>query len=264
MRYRGLLGIVSAAWIAAAPVYGGENLNAHQMLAKARLDWLAAGKPVSAEMPEYGIDSMTAVEVQAYAFQPGISNDQVLDDGNGYRYYGADTADPYMGGPVQVPTGVSIDYIKFSGCNTADGDLVLGLYDNNVSNNPNVLIATLPLVHNVGGCANSSFGPINYTYTQSAHHPLYFVVYFANNPHDGSVKFNDAQIYYHRLVSPAPATASFADVPTSDPGFQYVEALAASGITGGCGGGNFCPDSPLTRRQMAIFLAKALGLHWPF
>ena len=31
----------------------------------------------------------------------------------------------------------------------------------------------------------------------------------------------------------------------------------------GCGSGNFCPDSPLTRRQMAVFLSKALGLHWP-
>jgi hypothetical protein len=48
----------------------------------------------------------------------------------------------------------------------------------------------------------------------------------------------------------------------SDFGFQYIEALAASGITGGCGGGNFCPDSPVTRRQMAIFVAKALGLSY--
>lgn len=46
-------------------------------------------------------------------------------------------------------------------------------------------------------------------------------------------------------------------------GFQYIEALVSSGITGGCGGGNFCPDAAVTRRQMAIFLAKELGLHWP-
>ena len=49
----------------------------------------------------------------------------------------------------------------------------------------------------------------------------------------------------------------------SHPFFQHVEALATSGITAGCGGGNFCPDHPLTRGQMAVFLAKALGLHWP-
>jgi hypothetical protein len=74
--------------------------------------------------------------------------------------------------------------------------------------------------------------------------------------------FGGVRIFWHRTVSPPPATASFNDVPTTDLAFQFVEALAASGITAGCGGGNYCPDAPLTRRQMAVFLAKALGLHW--
>ena len=77
-----------------------------------------------------------------------------------------------------------------------------------------------------------------------------------------TVGFGGARISWHRQVSPAPAQASFGDVPVTDPFFQYVEALAASAITGGCGGGNFCAGSPLTRGQMAVFLAKALGLHW--
>jgi hypothetical protein len=51
-------------------------------------------------------------------------------------------------------------------------------------------------------------------------------------------------------------------VPTSHPYFQFIQALAASGITGGCGGGNYCPDNPVTRGQMAVFLAKALGLQF--
>ena len=70
-------------------------------------------------------------------------------------------------------------------------------------------------------------------------------------------------IRYRLQVSPAPGVATFNDVPTGHPFFQFVEALAASGITAGCGGGNFCPDQPLTRGQMAVFLAKALGLHFP-
>lgn len=70
------------------------------------------------------------------------------------------------------------------------------------------------------------------------------------------------RITWQRQVSPAPASPTFGDVPPSDPFFQYIEALAASGITGGCGGGNYCPGNPLTRGQMAVFLAKALGLHW--
>jgi len=70
------------------------------------------------------------------------------------------------------------------------------------------------------------------------------------------------QIRWRRNVSSAPAQATFPDVPAGSLFFQYVEALAASGITGGCGGGNYCPDASLTRGQMAVFLAKALGLHW--
>ncbi len=37
----------------------------------------------------------------------------------------------------------------------------------------------------------------------------------------------------------------------------WIEALAAEGITGGCGGGNYCPNNPVTRQQMAVFLLKA-------
>jgi hypothetical protein len=74
--------------------------------------------------------------------------------------------------------------------------------------------------------------------------------------------FGGLQITWKRQVSPAPPTPSFGDVAASDPAFQYIEALVASGITAGCAGGNYCPDANLTRRQMAVFLAKALGLHW--
>lgn len=79
-----------------------------------------------------------------------------------------------------------------------------------------------------------------------------------------NLQFKAAEIWWQRQVSPAPAVPTFNDVPASDTGFAFIEALTGSGITAGCGGGNYCPDAPLTRRQMAVFLAKALGLHWPF
>jgi S-layer homology domain len=72
-----------------------------------------------------------------------------------------------------------------------------------------------------------------------------------------------AYVGYTLQVSPGPATATFSDVPTNSPLFQYVEALSAAGITAGCGGGDFCPAAPLTRGQMAVFLSVALGLHFP-
>jgi hypothetical protein len=63
-------------------------------------------------------------------------------------------------------------------------------------------------------------------------------------------------------VSPAPGSATFNDVPTDHPFFRFIEALYASGITAGCQAAPplYCPDNPVTRGQMAVFLAKALGL----
>lgn len=60
-----------------------------------------------------------------------------------------------------------------------------------------------------------------------------------------------------------PATATLSDVPVGSIYFKVVEALYASGSTAGCGGGKFCPDTPLTCGQMAVVLASALGLHLP-
>jgi hypothetical protein len=59
--------------------------------------------------------------------------------------------------------------------------------------------------------------------------------------------------------TPPPATGTvFADVPASAFAAAWIEDLAARGVTGGCGGGNYCPDARVTRAQMAVFLLKAL------
>lgn len=78
-----------------------------------------------------------------------------------------------------------------------------------------------------------------------------------------ALQVQKVRVSWTRQVSPAPATPTFNDVPTSDPLFQFVEALAKSGITGGCGAGSYCPGQPLTRGQMAVFIAKGLGLVQP-
>jgi hypothetical protein len=52
----------------------------------------------------------------------------------------------------------------------------------------------------------------------------------------------------------------FADVPLGHWAGSWIEQLAREGITGGCGGGNYCPDSPVTRAQMAVFLTRTFGL----
>ncbi len=59
---------------------------------------------------------------------------------------------------------------------------------------------------------------------------------------------------------PPAATGIFPDVPVSSGFAPWIEELAAEGITAGCGGGNYCPDSPNTRAQMAAFLDATFGL----
>ena len=56
--------------------------------------------------------------------------------------------------------------------------------------------------------------------------------------------------------TPPACVGVFPDVPCSDIFAAWIEALAAEGITAGCGGGNFCPANPVTRAQMAAFLLK--------
>jgi len=76
-------------------------------------------------------------------------------------------------------------------------------------------------------------------------------------------RLGNFRIKTYLQISPAPAVATFPDVSPSFWAFQYIEALAASGITTGFPDGTFRPLEPVTRAQMATFLARALGLHWP-
>jgi hypothetical protein len=62
------------------------------------------------------------------------------------------------------------------------------------------------------------------------------------------------------FTPPACGTPVFADVPASSPYCAYVEELYRRGVVGGCGGGNYCPASPVTRGQMAVFISSTFGL----
>ena len=92
---------------------------------------------------------------------------------------------------------------------------------------------------------------------------FYYMIIASTGAPNDTTTIAAVRLGWRRQVSPAPGTATFSDVPVGHSFHQFVEALAASGITGGCGGGNYCPDTALTRGQMAVFLAVALGLHWP-
>jgi hypothetical protein len=51
--------------------------------------------------------------------------------------------------------------------------------------------------------------------------------------------------------------ADFLDVPDAHLFHDFVERLVRRGVTAGCGGGEFCVDSPVTRAQMSVFLLRS-------
>jgi glucose/arabinose dehydrogenase len=62
---------------------------------------------------------------------------------------------------------------------------------------------------------------------------------------------------YGAAYLPPTATGIFPDVPPGAFARDWIEQLFRDGITAGCGGGNYCPDSVVTRAQMAPMLLKA-------
>jgi hypothetical protein len=63
------------------------------------------------------------------------------------------------------------------------------------------------------------------------------------------------------VVPPACSTpTTFTDVPASSPFCRWIEELARRGFVTGCGGGAYCPEAPVTREQMAVFLSGTFGL----
>jgi hypothetical protein len=59
---------------------------------------------------------------------------------------------------------------------------------------------------------------------------------------------------------PPVATGMFSDVPVGSFAADWIEQLANEGVTSGCGGGNYCPNSYVLRDQMAVFLVRAFSL----
>jgi hypothetical protein len=59
---------------------------------------------------------------------------------------------------------------------------------------------------------------------------------------------------------PVGSGTGFGDVPPDYWAAAWIKQLVTEGITAGCGSGNYCPESPVTRAQMAVFLVRTFGL----
>lgn len=65
---------------------------------------------------------------------------------------------------------------------------------------------------------------------------------------------------YPFSISVSPPPGPFADVPSTYWAVASIQWAADNGITGGCGGGNFCPEQAVTRAQLMVFLQRLFNL----
>ncbi|HKD16980.1 MAG TPA: S-layer homology domain-containing protein [Thermoanaerobaculia bacterium] len=205
----------------------------------------------------YGTTEYTVTYVPAMAFFP-FDSFYAYHTSGGLARYGDVNIDQHFYAPVDIPQGAVIDFIGFNNLNDGTaGVMTLSLHDRESSGSTFTDLSVACTSH-TSWSTDFSAGPAGVQWVFND--PGILEVHALSSPNQQFI--GHAEVWWHLQVSPAPASATFTDVPTTSPIFQYVEALASSGITAGCGGGNYCPNNPVTRGQMAVFLAKALGLNW--
>jgi hypothetical protein len=231
------------------------------------LGTLAAG-PASAQSVEatasaetFGIASEVAHVVGADEFAATNSSDvwdhaAFLDATAGFITRNSNSVVTWFA-PVRLPAGAVITRLELAACTAATGGVEFALLRSKVPPGSGVEELAVGNANAPSVCDRFSVTPSTPPVIENANatHWLRLTTRLGSG-------FESVRIFYHLQVHPSPGTATFADVPTSHPFFQFVEALVASGITVGCGGGDYCPDQAVTRGQMAVFLSKALGLHF--
>ncbi len=212
---------------------------------------------LTASAQGFGTSVTSILTLPAVNFQLAAGTEGAID-GDAARSCAADICSWLAG--VNLPSGSRITLLELEGC---DGDSASKV-SFGLERHPVPLQGVVPLTVDgstgIAGTPGCAVFPVTVDHTVDNGGNTYIAQVLAAP--GTNVRFAALRVGYQLQVSSAPDTATFGDVPTSHPFFQFIEALAASRITSGCGGGNFCPDTPVTRGQMAVFLARALGLNF--
>jgi hypothetical protein len=213
---------------------------------------------------DFGVGNINVLQIPAASFRPRVSSGTWEIRGPSVP---ADTGYLYSTGPgeflagAELPQGALIDalvlYYDDPSPTSGVSANLYGLTGYDGASTGSALIAT----------AQSSGSSGKGYQTTAVTHTVNTSIFLGGSQYIVQVSTSDTgfrgvEIWWERQMSPAPATATFSDVPTTDSFFRAIEAFSASGITSGCGGGNFCPNQPVTRQEVAKFFARALGLSY--
>ena len=223
----------------------------------------AWAQEISSDSRTFGTDVSTTHTVQAFAFASVLSTDSYGTDTFYYRFCTSTTPCRAVA-PVLLPAGALVTALELEACDTSGAKSAQAQLIRLVA----AASTAISLATSSSGVAATPdcarfFTPLGIPETIDNFTNTYVVQIDADGT-DNTVRFQAVRIYYRLQVSPAPSVATFNDVSTGHPFFQWIEALAASGITRGCSLSPplFCPNDPVTRGEIAVFLSRALGLQF--
>ena len=271
--------VLAVGALAAASLSAGETKSlristAGQAEAQARQKEIMQARAAGNTPDQFGLACCQILQIPAASFTP-ISGAVVVGSDTpdpGYvtvSAYGTTFSD--MWAAVTLPSGSHVQYLDLY---YEDNDATQDVWATLVAYTGSGFISGAPGFTSIATATSSGMPGYGYAVAATDFTIQNNVAFDSNSAQyavlvvfgstAGTVKFKGVDLWWNRQISPAPASPTFGDVAPGDFGYQQIEALAASGITGGCGGGNYCPNGTLTRAQMAIFLSKALGLYWPW
>jgi hypothetical protein len=148
---------------------------------------------------------------------------QRTDTGLGDDYWYA-----FAGNPAKTPAGSFVSYTPPQPMRISFSDIAGNVFEANI-----LWLANSGIT---GGCGNGRFCPAQrVTREQMAS----FLARALELPPTSNDYFGDDEASIHE---------------------DNINRLAASGVTGGCSTGRFCPGGYVTRAEMASFLSRAVGL----
>jgi len=212
-------------------------------------------------------DGMPNTWEQMYGFNPNTPDGSADKDGDGYtnveEYFNA--TNPLDTIPVIIYPTVTGITIASSNAGNANFTVTFSKSVTGVDTGDFTLTTT-----GVSGAAVSGVSGSGSIYSVAVNTGIWEGTIRLDVVDDNSIKDSSANPLGGVLMSDGNFNAGevytvmapsvFADVPASYWANGFIERLYNSGITSGCSTNpfNYCPDSPVTRAQMAVFLVRAL------
>ena len=175
---------------------------------------------------DWGTTSDNYVSIPAHELQLVVGGEGAANTSTFARSCAASPC--LWAGGVHLPTGAEIMSLDVSACDSS-ATASVGFALRTVPRTPGPVGTVVSATTGASGCIVSQV-PVSPSVQVSTVNNGYLVQVTA----DAGVSWTQLRVRYRLQVSPAPATASFPlDVPTTHPFFRFVEAMAASGLTGG-------------------------------